>query len=90
MKTFWIICTIIAIIFVVLTIRNLYEISYNGNEEKVTLARGIWLLIIIACLTPVINLMTILTLCLFLIYLREVYKVKGPVGKCINWLTTKV
>lgn len=90
MKTFWIICTIIAIIFVVLTIRNLYEISYNGNEEKVTLARGIWLLIIIACLTPVINLMTILTLCLFLICLREEYKVKGPVGKCINWLTTKV
>ena len=90
MKIFWIICTIIAIIFVVFTIRNMYKISYEGNEEKVTLERGIWLLIIINCLIPLINLTIILTLFIFLIFSREEYRVKGPVGKCINWLTTKV
>ncbi len=87
---FWIICIIIAIIFVVSTVRNMYEISYNGNEEKITLSRGMWLLIIMACFIPIINLAGTITFCILLICLREDYKVKGPIGKFINWLTTKV
>lgn len=88
---FWIICTIIAIIFIIPAVRNMYEISYTGNnDEKVTLARGIWLLIIIACFIPVINLLAIIAFCIFLIMFGECYKIKGPIGKFINWLTTKV
>lgn len=87
---FWIICTIIAIIFIIPTVHNMYEISYSGYEEKVTLSRGIWLLIIIACFIPFINLVGTITFCIFLICSGEDYKVKGPVGKFVNWLTTKV
>ena len=74
---------------------NLYENngSYTKPDwQRVTMPIWAWILIILACLIPIINLIGVVALIAMSIAMHEEddMAVKGPIGKLIDFLTRKV
>ena len=93
---FWIISAIVTLVTFLLTLGNLYENkgSYkNPDWQKLKMPRWAWILIILGCLVPILNLAGLITLVIWLIV--EIaddndYELRGPIGKFISFLTKKV
>ena len=93
---FWIISAIVTLLTFLLTLGNLYENegSYkNPDWKKLKMPRWAWILIILGCLVPLLNLASLISLVIWLIVVvaDDVdYELRGPIGKFISFLTKKV
>ena len=93
---FWIISAIVILLTFLLTLRNLYnnEGSYeNPDWKKLKMPRWAWILIVLGCLVPILNLAGLITLVIWLIVEiadDDDYELRGPIGKFISFLTKKV
>lgn len=93
---FWIISAIVILLTFLLTLGNLYENegSYkNPDWKKLKMPRWAWILIVLGCLVPILNLAGLITLVIWLIVEiadDDDYELRGPIGKFISFLTKKV
>lgn len=93
---FWIISAIVVLLAFLLTLGNLYENegSYkNPDWKKLKMPRWAWILIVLGCLVPILNLAGLITLIIWLIVDiadDDDYELRGPIGKFISFLTKKV
>lgn len=93
---FWIISAIVILLAFLLTLGNLYENegSYkNPDWKKLKMPRWAWILIILGCLVPLLNLAGLISLVIWLIVVVAddvSYELRGPIGKFISFLTKKV
>lgn len=93
---FWVISALVVLLVTLMTLGNIYERqgSYGDPQwEKCKLPMWAWILIVLCCLVPIINLIGLMVLIAFLI--SEIagdddYQLRGLFGKLIAWLTKEV
>lgn len=91
---FFVICAIIAVVLAILILGNAWE--NNGSRsypkwEKFTMPVWAWILIFLACLTPIISAIAILVFMSLAIRLTsEGGEIRGPIGGLIKLLVKRV
>lgn len=98
MTTFTIISAIICILIVFLILRNMYEEVrhgyYNDNptEEKVKLPLFVYLIALVVCLIPIVNIIATVAFIIWIIACHDEFDItiKGPIGKIVSFLNKKI
>ena len=93
---FWIISALVVLVIALLSLCNIYEREGSWSDpewKKMKMPVWAWILIVLSCLIPILNLCGLITLVAFLI--AEIvgdddYQLRGPIGKFIAWLTKEV
>lgn len=93
---FWVISALVILAFALLTLCNIYENEgsrHNPEWKRMKMPMWAWILIVLGCLVPLLNLCGFIIFVGFLI--AEIagdndYQLRGPIGKFIAWLAKEV
>lgn len=96
MTMFWVILALVVLVIALLSLRNIYEREGSLRDpewKRMKMPVWVWILIVLCCSIPIINLIGLIILIKVLIsdfVWDDDFQLRGPIGKFITWLTKEV